>query len=83
MKNLKDVELYHIGIITDEKYKNYSYNIHQLGTVSEQEKFNYLQYANKFVFKTLCEGQGIPTMEAMRLGTQPVINDIPAHRYFL
>ncbi len=83
IKDLKDVDLYHIGRITDPKYINYSKNIHQLGSVSPQEKFNYLAYADKFVFKTIGEGQGIPTMEAMKLNTQPVINDLPEHRDFL
>ena len=83
IKGLSDVELYHIGRITDNRYIGYSANIHQLGAVSQQEKFNYLQYADKFVFKTIGEGQELPTMEAMRLNTQVVINDLPEHRYFL
>ena len=83
VKGLKDVDLYHIGRITDNRYIGYASNIHQLGAVSQQEKFNYLQYADKFVFKTIGEGQGLPTMEAMRLNTQTVINDLPEHRYFL
>ena len=83
VKNLKDVDLYHIGKITDKRYLNYSPNIHQLGQVLPQDKFDYLACADKFIFKTIGEGQGIPTMEAMKLNTQPVINDLPEHRYFL
>ena len=83
MKNLKDVDLYHIGRITDQRYIDYSPNIHQLGSVSQEEKFNYLAYADKFVFKSLGEGQGIPSMEAMKLNTQVIVNDLPEFRNFL
>lgn len=77
------VELYHIGRLENEKYRNFSSNIHELGFVSNNEKFNYLAYADKFVFNTLGEGQGYPTMEAMKLNTQVVINDLPEHRSLL
>ena len=83
VKDLDGVDLYHIGRITDPQYISYSPNIHQLGSVSPQEKFNYLAYADKYVFKTIGEGQGIPTMEAMKLNTQVVINDLPEHRDML
>lgn len=83
VKNLKDVDLYHIGRITDQRYIDYSPNIHQLGSVSQEEKFNYLAYADKFVFKSLGEGQGIPSMEAMKLNTQVIVNDLPEFRNFL
>lgn len=83
VKNLDNADLYHIGKITDPKYINYSPNIHQLGYVSPQEKCNYLAYADKYVFKTLGEGQGYPVMEAMKLNTQTVINDLPEHRELL
>ena len=83
IKGLDNIDLYHIGKITDSKCLNYANNIHQLGQVDPQTKFNYLAYADKYVFKTLGEGQGYPVMEAMKLGTQPVINDLPEHRFFL
>ena len=83
VKDLDGVDLYHIGRITDLQYIGYSPNIHQLGSVSQQDKFNYLAYADKYVFKTLGEGQGLPTMEAMKLNTQVVINDLPEHRDML
>ena len=83
IKDIPDVELYHIGPVENPKYINYAKNIHQLGSVDQQTKYNYLAYADKFVFKTLGEGQGYPTMEAMRLGTQPLINDLPEHRELL
>ena len=83
VKDLDNVELYHIGFIENPKYINYAKNIHQLGYVSPEDKWNYLAYADKFVFKTLGEGQGYPVMEAMRLGTQVLINDLPEHRELL
>ncbi len=81
--NNPEVDLYHIGRITDPKYFNYASNIHRVGSVTQEQKFGYLKYADKFVFKTLGEGQGLPTMEAMKLGTQVVVNDLPEHRFFL
>ena len=83
VKDLDGVDLYHIGRITNPKYINYASNIHQLGSVSQQDKFNYLAYADKYVFKTIGEGQGLPVMEAMKLNTQTVINDLPEHRELL
>lgn len=83
VKDLKDVDLYHIGRITDPRYLNYSPNIHQLGSVSQEDKFNYLACADKFVFKSMGEGQGIPSMEAMKLNTQVIVNDLPEFRNFL
>lgn len=82
VKDLPDVELYHIGYVTDE-FKNYAKNIIQLGFVGTIQKIEYLMYADKFVFDTYAEGQGIPVMEAMKLNTQVIINDIPIHRELL
>ena len=51
--------------------------------VSEQDKYNWLKYADKFVFKSLGEGQGYPIMEAMRFGVQPVINELEEFKFLL
>ncbi len=83
VKGNNDIELYHIGKITDNRYVNYAPNIHQLNNVPEKVKLSYLKYADKFVYKTLGEGQGFPTMEAMKLNIQPIINDIPIHKELL
>ncbi len=83
VKDNKNIELYHIGKITDNKYLNYSPNIHHLTNLPENLKLSYLKFADKFVYKTLGEGQGLPTMEAMKLNIQPIINDIPIHRELL
>jgi hypothetical protein len=83
LKDNPNIDLYHIGKITDEKYLNYAKNIHNLQNVSENVKYAYLKYADKFVYNTEDEGQGLPTMEAMALNTQPIINDLPVHRELL
>ena len=83
IKDKDDVDLYHIGLVNDKRYIDYSKNIHQIDSVSQQDKFNYMAYADKYVFKTLGEGQGYPVMEAMKLNTQTVINDLPEHRELL
>ena len=83
VKRLNNVDLYHIGFVFNKNYINYSKNIHLLGQVDQQTKFNYLAYADKYVLKTIGEGQGYPTMEAMRLNTQTIVNDLPEHRFFL
>jgi glycosyltransferase involved in cell wall biosynthesis len=81
--NKKGIELYHIGSITEKSLINYAENIHQLGVVSEPIKYNWLKYADKFVYKSLGEGQGLPVMEAMRFGVQPIINDLDEFRFLL
>lgn len=83
VKDHPDITLYHIGHIDVPAYRNYAKNIIQLGQVDETTKYSYLSYADKFVYYTYDEGQGYPTMEAMRCNTQPIINDIPIHRELL
>lgn len=83
VKDNPDLTLYHIGHIDVPEYTNYAKNIIQLGQVDENTKYSYLTFADKFVYYTNDEGQGYPTMEAMRCNTQPIINDIPIHRELL
>lgn len=89
LKGNEEIDLYHIGRIEDRrylglttegKYHRYAKNIHSLGFVSDQTKTNYLAYADKFVYKSVSEGQGLPAMEAMKLNTQVIVNDIIDHR---
>ena len=82
VKERKDVTLHHIGMMTDE-FRAFSQNIIPLGQVDEKTKLSYLKFADKFIFYTKDEGQGIPTMEAMRCNTQVIVNDIPIHRELL
>jgi glycosyltransferase involved in cell wall biosynthesis len=46
-----------------------SENIIELGYVSEEEKWELLRGAEAFVFPSLCEGFGIPVLEAQSVGT--------------
>lgn len=79
-----DYDLYHIGRIGNERYRNYAPNIHHVGAnIPEEMKQSYLNYADRFVFSTWAEGQGIPAMEAARAGIQPIVSDIPVHHEFL
>lgn len=89
VNGLKDVELYHIGKISDydayhKAMKNNNSNVKYLGYIADSNlMYSYLQYADKFVFNTLDEGQGMPSLEALKLGTQPLVNDIAVHREIL
>ncbi len=84
VKNNTEVDLYHIGKLSNPKYVNFAPNIHYVGAqISEQLKYSYFKYADKFVFYSLGEGQGYPVMEATRMGAQPVVNEIPVHKEFL
>ncbi len=83
VKQLPDVELYQIGNIDDPEYVNYSENIINLGFVDEYTKYSYLKYADKYVYYTYNEGEGFPAMEAMKLNTQVLVNDIPVHHEIL
>lgn len=89
VKDLKDVKLYHIGRIANmDSYKNAMKNINNnvvyLGYMKNSlELYSYIYYADKFVYNTLDEGQGLPALEAMRLGVQPIVNNIEIHKEML
>ncbi len=50
--------------------------IHELGYVSESEKWQLLQGADVFVFPTLYEGFGIPVLEAQSVGIPVVTSNV-------
>jgi glycosyltransferase involved in cell wall biosynthesis len=82
MRDTEDADLYHIGRIAyEEVYKSCMQvkpqNVHYLGYLPDQLVTDYMAYADAFVFYSIAEGQGLPPMEAMRLGTQAIVNDIP------
>ncbi len=89
VKDLKDVHLYHIGKVSDiESYeramRNINNNVSYLGYIPDSTIMHtYIKFAHKFVYNTLDEGQGMPSLEAMRLGTQPVVNNIEVHKEIL
>jgi len=55
--------------IQNSKFKNH---IHELGYVSEEEKWELLKNTDIFLFPTLYEGFGIPVLEAQSVGV-PVV----------
>lgn len=55
--------------ITTSKHQK---DIKETGFVSEEEKWNYLKYADAFLFPSFCEGFGIPIVQAQSMGT-PVV----------
>lgn len=85
VKDLDDVKLYHIGRIFDynsyiNAMKNINSNVKYLGYINDNKLlYSYIYYADKFVYNSIDEGQGMPSLEAMKLGVQPVINNNEIH----
>ena len=52
-------------------------NIIFTGKVSDQKLFNIIQNANVLLQPSIYEGFGMPPLEAMYLGTLPILSDIP------
>lgn len=50
------------------------------GEISDEELFGEIESAKYLVQPSLYEGFGLPPLEAMCLGTQPVVSDIPVFR---
>ncbi|MEA1926410.1 MAG: glycosyltransferase family 1 protein [Patescibacteria group bacterium] len=59
--------------IAKSKFKK---DIKQFGFISETEKWNYLKYADVFLFPSFCEGFGIPIIEAQSIETPVVTSKI-------
>ncbi len=51
-------------------------NVKLLGTVSEQEKAWLYAHCAAFIFPSLCEGFGLPPLEAMTLGKPVIMSDL-------
>lgn len=85
VKDLNDVKLYHIGKISDynsyiKAMKNINSNVKYLGYINDNKLlYSYIYFADKFVYNSLDEGQGMPSLEAMKLGIQPIINNNEIH----
>ncbi len=58
------------------KESPYKIDIHELGFVSEDEKWQYFKYADAFLFPSLLEGFGIPILEAQSVGTPVITSDL-------
>lgn len=55
-------------------------NVKYLGYVSDKELINYYKNALCFVYPSLYEGFGLPPLEALALGTNVIVSDIPSVR---
>lgn len=65
------------GLKLDEtKYKNVEFT----GRIGDEELFTRIQNARYLILPSLYEGFGAPPLEALFLGTQPIISDIEVFR---
>lgn len=62
--------------IDEEKYPNVEFT----GHISDDELFHEIASAKFLVLPSKYEGFGLPPLEALVLGTQPIISDIPVFR---
>ena len=77
LKIIGQKEKFLVGIKYDEdKYKNVVFT----GRLSDEELLNEIAKAKYLVQPSLYEGFGIPPLEAMYLGTTPIISDIPVFK---
>lgn len=53
------------------------------GYLSDGEMKSLMKHAKAFIFPSLYEGFGIPPLEAMSVGTDCIVSDIPVHREIL
>lgn len=53
------------------------------GYLSDEEMKSLMRHAKAFLFPSLYEGFGIPPLEAMSVGTECIVSDIPVHREIL
>ena len=60
--------------------KNDSEKIVFTGRISDGEMKSLMKNAKAFIFPSLYEGFGIPPLEAMSVGTDCIVSDIPTHR---
>lgn len=61
-------EEYKVAILAEAKRWNVESRVVFIGTISEAEKYWYLQHCKAFVFPSLMEGFGLPVIEAMAFG---------------
>ena len=84
-KDIKDFSLYIVGsqnrIFTQENGMTATEGtIHFLGRVSDEELVRLYNQATCFIFPSIYEGFGLPTIEAMKCGCPVLASDIPVMR---
>lgn len=88
MKNIDEYKLYIVGNkdgfrTGDDEFNNYlkdNAKIHFTGRLSDDEMYKLVQSASFLIQPSLYEGFGIPPLEALYLGTKPIISDIPVFK---
>lgn len=88
MKNIDEYKLYIVGNkdgfrTSDDEFNNYLKNndkIQFTGRLSDGEMYKLVQNASFLIQPSLYEGFGIPPLEALCLGTKPIISDIPVFK---
>lgn len=89
VSQLDGVVAYHIGSIGAWKarskelmayQKKYPDKVKLLGRLSDEDLRRWLSNADFFVFPSLDEGFGLPTLESMACGTNVILTDIPVFR---
>lgn len=84
-KDIKECSLYIVGshnhIFTQQDHTtNTDDTIRFLGRVSDKELVRLYNQATCFIFPSLYEGFGLPTIEAMKCGCPVLVSDIPVLR---
>lgn len=51
-----------------------------LQNITDEEKFTWLKHAKSFVYPSVYEGFGIPLLEAMKIGTPLLLNNLPVFK---
>ncbi len=82
LERMENIDLYHIGAVTvEERYKEclriQPGNVCYLGYKDDNTMRLYMKYADRFVMDSYAEGYGLPPLEAMKFGVQPIVSDIP------
>lgn len=88
MKTINTYKLYIIGNkdgfrTSDDEFNNFlkdNDKIHFTGRLSDDEMYKLVQNASFLIQPSLYEGFGIPPLEALFLGTKPIISDIPVFK---
>ena len=77
LKIIGEKDLFLTGLKLDERaYKNVVFT----GRISESELINEIKRAKFLIQPSLYEGFGLPPLEALWLGTKPIVSDIPVFR---